>query len=801
MTNHDTGRFAGTARPGEFYAFQVGLYAARRPVRNVRSAFADLVSGDGEAIPASALRCFNLGGTNWLGREVVKQVNVPAGQVQALWFGVQVPLRAAPGRYAGNLRIEASELADAKVELQLTVEGEPLPDAGDGEPWRHSRLRWLDSTVGLDDEIVAPYPPIEVTGRTFGILGRNVTLADTGLPAGLSSTFTEAVDSVEGPERQILARPMQFVVETAQGAVAWRGGGPRITARHAGSVSWESQNASDNFRMRCQAKLDGDGYINYALTLRALRETDLTDARLEIPMRRDAAKYMMGLGCKGGLRPASWQWKWNSDLANHHVWIGDVNAGLQCKLKDTQDTWELYNMKGSGLPESWHNGGQGGCALAEESPEVVLWRAYSGPRRLQPGQELLFRFGLLATPVKALDPAHWNWRYWHQRSPVEEVARNGANIINVHHANDLNPYINYPFLAVDKLKPYVEQAHQRGIKVKLYYTIRELSNHTVELWALRSLGDEIFRLGPGFRLADPFVSQSADKGDRSTGNAWLCEHLVTGYVPAWHHPFGQGVWDASIATRGLSRWHNYYLEGMGWLIKNMGVDGLYLDGIGYDREIMKRLRKVMDRARPGCLIDFHCGNHFSPTYGLNSIVNQHLEHLPYIDSLWLGEGFNYDESPDYWLIELSGIPFGLFGEMLGVGNPWRGLIYGMSNRLPYGGGDPRALWKVWDEFGIQDARMLGYWAKSCPIQTGRNDLLATAYVKPGQTLLALASWAKEDAPVRLLIEWPALGMTRQKAVWRAPAIPGFQEARTFQPDDEIPVRHGRGWLLLLEEKN
>jgi len=172
-------------------------------------------------------------------------------------------------------------------------------------------------------------------------------------------------------------------------------------------------------------------------------------------------------------------------------------------------------------------------------------------------------------------------------------------------------------------------------------------------------------------------------------------------VPAWHQPFGGGLWDASIATTGLSRWHNYYLEGMGWLIRNVGVDGLYLDGIGYDREIMKRLRKVMDRARPGCLIDFHCGNHYAPEYGLNNIVNQHLEHLPYIDSLWLGEGFNYDEAPEYWLVELSGLPFGLYGEMLGVGNPWRGMVYGMSNRLPYGGGDPRGLWKVWDSFGIQ----------------------------------------------------------------------------------------------------
>ena len=35
----------------------------------------------------------------------------------------------------------------------------------------------------------------------------------------------------------------------------------------------------------------------------------------------------------------------------------------------------------------------------------------------------------------------------------------------------------------------------------------------------------------------------------------------------------------------------------GW--STVGVDGIYLDGIGYDREIMKRVRKVMDRAQPG----------------------------------------------------------------------------------------------------------------------------------------------------------------------------------------------------------
>jgi hypothetical protein len=214
---------------------------------------------------------------------------------------------------------------------------------------------------------------------------------------------------------------------------------------------------------------------------------------------------------------------------------------------------------------------------------------------------------------------------------------------------------------------------------------------------------------------------------------------------------------------------------------------------------MKRLRKVMDRTRPGCLIDFHCGNHYLPQYGLNNIANQHLEHLPYIDSLWLGEGFNYNESPEYWLVELSGIPFGLFGEMLGVGNPWRGMLYGMSNRLPYGGGDPRPLWKVWDQFGIQTARMLGYWNPACPVKTSQTNVLATAYVRQGKTLIALASWAPQPARVNLTLDWKALGLDPKKTTFLAPAIENFQAAAVFGADSAIPVDPGKGWLLIADE--
>ena len=87
------------------------------------------------------------------------------------------------------------------------------------------------------------------------------------------------------------------------------------------------------------------------------------------------------------------------------------------------------------------------------------------------------------------------------------------------------------------------------------------------------------------------------------------------------------------------------------------------------------------------------------------------------------------------------------GEMLqDGGNPWRGMIYGMTSRAPWSG-DPSAIWKLWDEFGINDSEMIGYWVDDCPVKTGRPDVLATVYKKNGSTLIALASWA--DGPARV----------------------------------------------------
>jgi hypothetical protein len=209
------------------------------------------------------------------------------------------------------------------------------------------------------------------------------------------------------------------------------------------------------------------------------------------------------------------------------------------------------------------------------------------------------------------------------------------------------------------------------------------------------------------------------------------------------------------------------------------------------------VRKILDRWRPGALIDLHSANQHNPRDGFSNSANLYLEHFPYLNRLWFGEYFDYNAAPDYWLVEMSGIPYGVMSEMLqDGGNPWRGMLYGMTSRAPWAG-NPQALWQAWDDFGMQDSRMIGYWSPACPVRTDCSDVLATVYAAPGRAMVALASWAPERVAVKLTVDWAALGVDPQHAALRAPAIADFQPAATFAPSDAIALEPGKGWLLII----
>jgi len=809
--------FEAAALRNEFFVFQLGIYAPFRGLRNVRLEFSDLRNGQGGKIPGSAIRCFNFGGTDWLGKPFTRRVDIRKGGVQSLWVGVDIPLNAKPGIYEGEIAVAAdggetaAGVAPAavgvktrKVKVRLDIRDSVLADRGYGELFRMARLNWLDSEIGLDDSVYKPYTPLELSGHTVRALGRELRFDRYGLPEKITSNFTGSNDRTGGPARDILDGSVRLVAYRNNKPLQWKGGGPVIVRKTGGAVSWEARLHDGQARLDIAARMECDGHVDYQVTLTAGEDMDLDDIQLQIPYAHDVARYMMGLGSKGGRRPAHWDWKWDSLRANNMIWIGDVNAGLQCKLKHESPDWSLYNFSKTGPYKDWSNEGKGGCNLDEGGPGSgkVLLKAFTGRKMLRAGQAVHLNFGLLITPVKPLDGNHWDERYFQADPPGDgwrkEAVAKGATVMNIHQGNILNPYINYPFIATDTLKKYIDSNRKSGIRTKLYYTVRELSNYAAELWAFRSLGDEIFTPGLGAQLADQFADDGLGGNLYAKGGPWLVEHLRTRYDAAWHTPLAGDEYDMSIRTQGLSRLHNYYLEGLGWLMRNTGARGIYLDGVGYDREIMKRVRKVMDRSADSCLIDFHSGNNFSPSYGMNSPANQYMELFPCINSLWLGEGYNYNEGPDYWLTEMAGIPFGLYGEMLnGCGNAYRGMLYGMTSRLGWVGCDPSALWKLWDSFGIRQSRMVGYWDPALPVTCSRDDIKVTVYRKEDKLLIVYASWAKEDVHIRLVPDWSALGMNSGQVSISAPEVDGLQERQDHVSLDDIAVPAGKGGFIVV----
>jgi len=764
--------FAGEVLRDEAFTFQVAAVSGDAPLNDVRLTF--------DGFPDSwAWTCFNCGGVDENGRAFQKTVRVPVGGVQPLWLGVRVPADQRPGPVRGTVTVSAAGRGSQSVAVSLQVRDAHALNGGEDEPDLMTRLAWLDSTVGDDpDYIVPPFVPVTVDGRSLAVLGRRVTLGEAGLPASVESFFTPDVTGVSDVARPILAAPLTLDVVTGGTPMSFRGDGPTMTSQSPGRATWLAHSAAEGLALDVGGTLEYDGMMDLRISLTA--EQDVTVDDIALPIRYDpgAATYMLGLGRMGGRRPPSVDWNWAVEKHQEGVWLGGVNRGLQYVLRDENYVRPLntnfYRNQPLLMPPSWFNEGRGGIRISEETGAVVA-RNYSGPRTLRAGETLHFNVRFLITPFKPIDTrTHFNTRFVHQYVPVDSVVAWGGTVVNVHHATEINPYINYPFFNLEAQSAYIDEAHAKGVKVKLYDTIRELTYKAWELFALRSLGDEVFNDGDG------------------GGHSWLQEHLEDHYHSGWH---AWRVDDAAILDKGTSRWTNYYIEGVRWLAHNQHIDGLYLDDIAFSRETVRRLVNVLHQERPEVVIDLHSANQFNVRDGFINSAMLYMEHFPYISRLWFGEYFDYDQGPDYWMTEVSGLPFGLMGEMLqDGGRPYRGMLYGMTARK-YGDTDPRPVWGMMRDFGIADSRMLGYWLENAPVRTGRDDVLATTYVRDGRVLIALASWSDRDQVLTLDMDRGALGI-EPDAVATAPAVAGLQEGG---PVDLSAVRVPAGeglWVVV-----
>lgn len=799
--------FALQANPEEYFVYQVGVWAGNGDLNNLEIMFSDLKSKDGKTISSKQVSCFNAGGTDYQGKPFSKKIKIENGKVQALWVGMDLS-GVARGVYDGTATVSVQN-KKKYIKIQLTVLGEALADHGYNSGKGLSRMNWLNSTVGINDAITKGYQPISRNGKTLRILGRTFVIGSDGLPTEITSFFTSSNQSISEKGEPIVSEKFRFLIEKENGDIITLVPGKlQFIKELAGNVSWRVESSAPECQLSCSGSLNYDGFVEYKMTLKALKPLKIKDIRLEVAVTKEKSSYMMGLNREGGLRPESWQWQWDTTKNQDALWLGSVNGGLRLKLKAENYKLPLvniyYKFEPLRLPPSWGNDNKGGVNIIERD-NAVLVNAYSGSRELDAGSVLNYDFELLITPFRTIDnDIKYGDRYFHgggvnAMSKVAKAEKAGANIINIHQAEDIYPFINYPYLDENttELKALVEQAHESNKRLKLYYTTRELTKNIPEFLPFYSLNGEVLFPGPG--------NASRTEALHPKGpNQWLVKNLREKYIPAWYNPVKAGKFkgsiDLSVITTPNSRLNNFYIAGLDWMVRNLKIDGVYIDDAALDRFTLQRARKIIDQHRPEGRIDLHSWNHFNNWSGFASCLNIYMDLLPYLDLVWIGESRDYNRAPDHWLVEVSGLPFGLPGQMLeGGGNPWRGMVYGITNRAGWTGNTPDELWKFWDLYNFKEKDLVGYWDKSCPAKTNNEHVKASVFKGKNESIISIANWSKEMQSTSVIIDWDALGFDASKCSIFIPFVQDFQDEQPLQSLSAVDVPGGKGYMIVIKE--
>lgn len=790
---------------GEYYTFQVGVMAYDS-LSDVHITFHDLKAEGGLRIPTSAMTCFNQEGIDFRGRPFTRKVSIRNGKLQPLWIGLDLSDVKA-GTYKGKLTFHANGKKQ-HLPLTLQVEEGQLAENGCSEGWRMARMKWLNSTLGQEDELTGSYIPLKRDNQTIDLLGRQVTLSPQGFPSSIITYFNQSVETLNQQGQELLANPITLDVKDANGEnVTFKTEEPQFEDSPT-TIQWQGKQTSDQLNITYQARIEFDGFIRYDVALTARRDTEVGDISLNIPMRPEKTKYWMGLGEEGGFRNKThFDWKWDITKNQDMMWMGDINGGLRIKLMDENYKRPLINvyyaMGKLVEPQSWSNEGKGGVRIQEQAQDVEM-TAYSGSRKLTAGDTLHYNFELLLTPFKLVDRSiKYGDRYTHccegdDSVSVNKALKNHATIMNVHHGEYHYPFINYPYqdTEVKELDKMIRYAHDCDMRVKFYYTTRELTKNFPEFWAFNSLQGEVIYPGPG--------NESKTWIHPDGPPQWYIDHIKENYIPAWNQVVPGGIYkgeiDLSVITTPDSRLNNYYVAGLDWMLRNIQLDGVYIDDSALDRYTVRRARRLIDRYRPAGRIDFHTCNHYAEPFGFISCAQLYMDLMPYIDLTWIGEGHSYDRSPDHWLVEYTTLPYGVPGQMLqDGGNLWRGAVFGMTNRI-VGASNYNVIpiWKFWDDFDIQSKEMIGFWDDRSMAKVDNEQVKATLFYGKDQSILAVAGWGDEDQRCSVELDWNAMGYDPSQVRIIQPAIEGFQPQVSKPNLNHLTIPQGKGFLFVID---
>ena len=677
---------------------------------------------------------------------------------------------------------------DGAYEVALKAEGKGVPDGEIAQAFDRKVYPWEHTKLGTSTAVYPPFTPIEVKGKTLKTVLREHTLNDLGLLDQVVAT--SALTAIAKP---ILAGPMRYVAKVDGNEEAVKAKDLKFATKKPHEVRTESSFTAGPLAATAQVLWDYDGTARVDLTLKSSGGKEVQEFVLEIPFTDETAPLIHANADR--IRAPVAQkvpagegvvWKASAVACDDYirsfcpyVYLGSPVRGL---------CWFAENDRGWSWDRATPN-----LTVVRRGHEVLL-RVHLINKPVVIDKPRTITFGLLAAPVKPrlLTDGPNSWRYRFGRDKYQLLGTD-INWLSPNTCGSVYPvggemYFwemiargNKEKIPEDVVKQVVErgrkyfepygtdevktwEAHVRhnlsshlGAKMVFYYNrasyqgAEEFQTFEDE-WALTDLRS---------------VGKGAGKGEiKIVPSPSYIDHALYWYAKSFQIGGNQGVyWDNwFIAPTFNTEMSDAYQDADGHIVPAAGIWG--------HRQLAKRTFVMMNelKMRP---ITFPHMTSFNPLPMMSFATVEY-------DWEWQYSMGDVQDRFTRELIllmttgDLAGVwpvPLGDAGKL--ADDPWTQRTF-TAVRLVHeldGYGGFGSEWQASNKAAAKLARPIldlldtpglvvyRYWdERPQPVTTGNPDVPTIVYSVPGrEAVIAVVSYAKEDAAVTLKIDAKALG--------------------------------------------
>ncbi|MBI4026672.1 MAG: hypothetical protein HY360_16940 [Verrucomicrobia bacterium] len=398
-----------------------------------------------------------------------------------------------------------------KYQLVATLRDESGKTVANDQALYEKRPRpaWVGNKIGITDKVLKPWTPVEVevqgsgftpiqrvAGRVQGTEGgrqkspgQSVSAKATADKSTIFSVWGRKYvydhslfpSQVTSLSKDLLAGPIRFAVaavyDRRKDGEPATGDGHRPplqikVLKHTPAAA-DFTTCSGDITVRNHLEFDGMLWCEAKLPAGEIKQL-----ALEIPLRSEAATLFHAsnaewavAGSEPGATPAHWKGSWKQS-----IWLGNEEAGF-CWFAESDQFWNLADPKQALTIE------KRGATTVLRINFVTEPRTYAGGP--------VFRFGLQATPMR---PQPKGWRGW-QFPTRADYNPEPNNPEKVTHAiswwMNWSPYIASPFNSLPEMKALVDRNHKFGIKVIPYEAMQVLNDKAPDVedykaeWVIR----------------------------------------------------------------------------------------------------------------------------------------------------------------------------------------------------------------------------------------------------------------------------------------------------------------------------